>query len=53
MGWKKRPYNIQTSGVSVRIPYHIGIVAQVVYLREKARKDNGPEVPERITFDDL
>ncbi len=53
MGWKKRPTNIRTFGESTRIPLHIGIVAEEVQLREKARKDMGPEVPERITFDDL
>jgi len=50
MGWKKRPTNIRTFGESTRIPLH---VAEEVQLREKARKDMGPEVPERITFDDL
>ena len=53
MGWKKRPTNIKTSGESVRIPLYIGLFAQEAQLREKARKDMGPEIPDRITFDDL
>lgn len=53
MGWKKRPSNIKTSGESVRIPLYIGLFAQETQLREKARKDLGPEIPDRITFDDL
>lgn len=53
MSRKKRPTNIQTSGESTRIPYHIGLVMREVDAREKARKDAGPEVPERITFDDI
>jgi len=53
MSRRKRPSNIKTSGESVRIPYHIGIVAQEAQAREKARKDEGMEIPDRITFGDL
>ena len=53
MSRKKRPSTIKSTTVSVRIPYHIGIVAEEAEAREKARKDRGMEVPARITFDDL
>jgi len=53
MSRRKRPSNIKTSGESVRIPYHIGIVAEEAEAREKALKDLGMERPTRITFDDL
>lgn len=53
MSRKKRPTNIKATKESVRIPYHIGIVAQETQAREKARKDLGMERPERITFDDI
>lgn len=53
MSRRKRPRTIESTKESVRIPYHIGIVAEEVEAREKARKDLGMEIPEKITFDDL
>ena len=53
MSWKKRPNKIETSGESALIPYHIGIVMREADAREKARKDQGMERPDRITTDDI
>ncbi len=53
MSRRKRPSNIQPFGESIRIPLYIGLFAQETQAREKALKDLGPEIPTRITFDDL
>jgi len=53
MSWKKRPSNIETSGESIRIALHIGTVMRACDAREKARKDLGMEIPDRITIDDI
>ena len=53
MGWKKRPNNIETSGESTLIALHIGTVMRACDAREKARKDEGMERPDRITIDDI
>ena len=53
MGWKKRPNEIQESGESTLIALHIGTVMRACDAREKARKDEGMERPDRITIDDI
>ena len=53
MSWKKRPSNIETSGESTLIALHIGTVMRACDAREKERKDEGMERPDRITIDDI